>query len=228
MAIESLSRAIGTSHPVARDPISEAKPRLLVLTSSPALSLMSGRDLNEVGHTADNMIETERLLLRPLDQDDFPAYFAMMADPASFAFSHRGALTSDEAWTRLLRQSGHWSLLGYGQFAVIEKASGKFIGEVGFGDFRRDLGGEFDHCPEASWTVIEEARGKGYATEAAHGAVKWLERHRGTRSTVCIIHSRNRSSLRIAHKLGFKPFRYAEYRGYPAIFLKRNAMGFRF
>lgn len=226
MSIESLARAVGTSHPAARDPQSQQKPRLLVLAGAPAVSPMSGRALNEVGNDSEPLVETARLLLRPLQSEDFAAFFAMMADPSSLAFSGRGPLTSDEAWTRFLRQSGHWNMLGYGQFAVFEKATGSFVGEVGFGDFRRGLGGDFDYCPEASWTLVSEARGKGYATEAARAAVEWLEQNRGTTRTVCIIHSRNRTSLRIAQKLGFKPFRYAEYRGYPAIFFKRSRPGF--
>lgn len=222
MSLKSLARAVGTSHPAARDPQPRTKPRLLLFTAEPAVSLMSGRSLDDLGFGMDVVLETERLVLRPLQTKDFPAYFAMMADPESFVFSGRDGMTSDEAWTRFLRQAGHWKVLGYGTFALFEKATGSFVGEVGFGDFRRGLGGDFDHCPEASWTIVQEARRQGYATEAIKAAVEWMEEVRDVNRTVCIIHSRNRSSLRIAHKLGFKPFRYAEYRGYPAIFFKRS------
>nr|WP_294850356.1 GNAT family N-acetyltransferase [uncultured Sphingomonas sp.] len=227
MSVKSLARAVGTSHPAARDPQhSRLKPRLLVMTNAPLVSPMSGRPLDEVDEHLRVVLETERLILRPMVPSDFPAYFAMMADAESFAFAHRGPFSSDEAWTRFLRQSGHWQLLGYGPFAVFEKATGTFVGEVGFGDFRRGLGGEFDYCPEASWTIVKDARRQGYATEAIKAAVEWMEEHRGSMRTVCIIHSRNRSSLRIAHKLGFKPFRYAEYRGAPSIFFKRTMPGY--
>lgn len=222
MSLKSLARAVGTSHPAARDPQPQAKPRLLLFTTAPAVSPMSGRSLDEVGSETTVVLESERLILRPLQPKDFPAYFAMMSDADSFVFDGRGGMTSDEAWTRFLRQAGHWKVLGYGSFGVFEKASGSFVGEVGFGDFRRGLGGDFDYCPEASWMIVAEARQQGYATEAIRTAVEWMEECREASRTVCIIHSRNRSSLRIAHKLGFKPFRYAEYRGYPAIFFKRS------
>ena len=225
MSANSLARAVGTSHPAARDPQTQQKPRLLLFTGAPEFSPLSGNALFNGDDGQGHVIETERLVLRPLSPEDFDAYFAMFTDPGAAAMAGRGPLTSDEAWTRLLRQAGHWQLLGYGQFAVFEKASGSFVGEVGFGDFRRHIGVEFESAPEASWIIIQEARGNGYATEAIAAAVDWMERNRGTSSTVCMIHARNRSSQRIAQKLGFKPFRYTEYRGFPAIFYRRNAPG---
>lgn len=223
MSVKSLARAVGTSHPAARDPSSKSESKVVRMRVPHAISPLSGRPVEELEPEPSTLIETHRLILRPMQPSDFPAYFAMMADPASTEFSHRGVLSSDEAWTRFLREAGHWSLLGYGSFAVIEKASGAFIGQVGFGDFRRGLGGDFDYCPEASWTIVPDAQGQGYATEAIRSAVAWIERHRGSSRTVCIVHARNKASLRVAHKLGFKPFRYCEYRGYPAIFFKRAA-----
>ena len=45
-------------------------------------------------------IETERLVLRVLGLEDFDDYAAVSADPATFRFSERGPMSSDEAWTR--------------------------------------------------------------------------------------------------------------------------------
>lgn len=225
MTLTSLARAVGTSHPTARDPqISQPKPRLLLLASNTAISPLSGRPIDDLSPAPWATIETARLILRPMQAEDFPAYLAMMSSADSFPFSNRDTgLDADEAWTRFLRHSGHWQMLGYGSFAVFEKGTGMFVGEVGFGDFHRQLGDDFDPYPEACWTIVGDARGKGYATEAAQAAVRWLEVKLGKANTVCIIHSRHRASLRIARKLGFKPFRYTEFRGYPAIFFRRDA-----
>ena len=167
-------------------------------------------------------VETERLILRVPEMGDYRDYCALLADPEAFRFSERGPMSGEEVWTRLLRQVGHWSLAGYGLFAVQEKATGCIVGEVGFGDFRRGLGPRFDSAPEGGWTIAAGARGHGYATEAAEAALAWLDVRLGSRRTVCMIHTQNKASLRVAHKLGFRAFSEIDYRGYRAMLLERH------
>ena len=166
-------------------------------------------------------IETDRLILRVIELDDFAEYADMLADQDTFRFSERGAMKGDEAWTRLLRQVGHWALMGWGLFAVEEKASGRLVGEVGLGDFRRDLGAPFQGVPEAGWTIAPEKRGLGYATEAMNAALAWIEERLGAERTVCLIHVDNEASLRVADKLGYRQFGAHTYRGYDALMFER-------
>lgn len=165
--------------------------------------------------------ETPRLLLRRHEAADFPAYLEMCADPAMSRFSGLGPAGSEEAWMRLLRQAGHWSLFGYGFVAVEEKASGRLIGEAGLGDFKRPFGSAFDDSPEAGWAIARWAQGRGYATEAAAAVLEWIESRLGIRRTVCLIHVENAASIRVAEKLGYTPFGECAYRGYSAIIFER-------
>ena len=117
------------------------------------------------------MIETERLILRKHALDDFEPAFAMYSDPKVVRHIGDGKPgTRQDVWFRLLRFAGHWQLLGYGLFAVVEKASGCFIGEVGLADFHRGLGDDFDPFPEAAWIMASSAHGQGFATEAMDAA----------------------------------------------------------
>jgi RimJ/RimL family protein N-acetyltransferase len=166
--------------------------------------------------------ETPRLILRRHAAADFPAYLEMSADPAMARYSGRDPAGSEEAWMRLLRQAGHWSLFGYGFLAVEEKASGRFAGEAGLGDFKRRQGPAFDDFPEAGWAIAPWAQGRGYATEAAAAALEWIETRFGVRRTVCLIHVDNRASIRVAEKLGYTPFGQCTYRGYSAITFERR------
>jgi RimJ/RimL family protein N-acetyltransferase len=137
-------------------------------------------------------------------------------------YSERGPMTPEESWARLLRHAGQWALRGCGIFAVEEKETGELVGEAGFADFRRGLGADFDPFPEASWTIRPDRQGRGYATEAAGAALAWLAGTRGEAHTVCLIHTDNIASHRVAAKLGYTPFRTLDYRGYPAQLLRRD------
>ena len=171
---------------------------------------------------AEAYIETERLVLKPVTLDDFEAYAAMLADPDCWTYSTRGPMTADEAYTRLLRQAGHWALLDYGLFAVFEKTTDRFIGEVGYGDFHRELGDDFDKHPEAAWTIMKPYQGKRYASEAAYAALEFTEDRLIATRTVCMIHHENKASIRIARKLGFKAFDEIIYRGFRAMLFARE------
>jgi RimJ/RimL family protein N-acetyltransferase len=109
-------------------------------------------------------------------------------------------------------------------FAVEEKESGRFIGEAGLADFKRELGLRFDHLPEASWTIAPSVQGRGYATEAASAAIAWLEAKLRAKRSFCLIHTANAASLRVAEKLGYRAFRGLDYRGYPALLHERHSI----
>jgi RimJ/RimL family protein N-acetyltransferase len=146
----------------------------------------------------------------------------MSSDPSFFRFSGTGPMAAEDVWARLLRHIGHWTLAGFGVFAIEEKASGKFVGEVGLCHFSRQLGRGFDEYPEATWSIAPQYRGRGFATEAARAALVDLESRQPSSRSVCLIHEENRSSLRVAEKLGYRRFTLQTYRGYPAVLLERT------
>jgi RimJ/RimL family protein N-acetyltransferase len=172
---------------------------------------------------AGTRIETARLVLRGYRLDDYAALHRMVRDPAMYVHSHRGPMRTEESWSQLLRQIGHWNGLGYGVFAIEEKATGVVVGEVGFADFRRDLGPRFDPCPEATWSIVPAAQGRGYAGEAAAAAHAWLDAQPRFDRSVCLIHRENEASLRLAAGLGYREFAALTYRGYPARLFERCA-----
>lgn len=168
------------------------------------------------------MIETERLSLRPYTLDDYAAYSAMCSDPEVVRYIGGQPLSPEDAWNRVLRYAGHWSLLGYGIFAVIEKASGRYIGETGLADFHRGIGPGFDDAGEAAWVFSSDVHGRGYAFEAADAAHRWFARQKGDTRTVCLIDPANGASLTLAARLGYSPFGEANYKGHVAILLERR------
>lgn len=167
------------------------------------------------------MIETERLLLRPYLEDNFDDYRRMIQDPQVMQYIRPEPASDDDAWLRFLANAGRWHLHGYGLFSVIEKASGNFVGETGFGEFKRKLGEEFDPYHEAAWLFSGKGQNRGYAFEAAQAAHHWLAQEHQASKTVCIISPENLPSIRLATKLGYKPFDEQDYKGSPVTLFER-------
>ncbi len=159
------------------------------------------------------MIETDRLILRPHIEADYEALCEMWADPQVVRHISGVPSTREQSWHRLLRWAGLWAMKGYGPFAILDKQSGRFLGEAGHADFHRGLGAAFDSCPEACWVLGGHAHGQGYATEAVAAAVRWFDHNRPETRTVCIISPDNAPSLRVAEKVGYRPFGRAHYNG---------------
>jgi RimJ/RimL family protein N-acetyltransferase len=166
-------------------------------------------------------IESERLTLRGHVVDDFDDSAAMWAEPEVTRHIGGRPFTREESWSRLLRYVGHWSALGFGYWVVSEKLSGRFVGEVGFSDFKRELVPSFGGAPEIGWVLSTSAHGRGFATEAARAAVAWGETHFGSARTVCLINPENLASIRVAAKCGYKEFARASYKGGPTILFER-------
>lgn len=167
------------------------------------------------------VIETDRLILRAHRHADFADCLAMWADPQITRFIGAKPSSPAETWSKMLRYAGLWGLLGYGYWAIEEKATRRFVGELGFADFKRDLQPSIDGLPELGWAIVSACHRRGYATEAVHAALDWGDRHFAGRPTVCIIGPLNVASLRVAEKAGFVAFAQTTYSGKPIVIFRR-------
>ena len=145
----------------------------------------------------------------------------MWADPAVTRYIGGKPLTEEESWTKFIRYPGHWALMGFGYWAVEEKETGKFVGEIGFADFKREIEPSLKGVPEIGWVLVSEAQGKGYATEAVRAAVAWGDQHFGKVRTACIIHPENVASIRVAGKCGYGEPQKALCKGHETLMFVR-------
>jgi RimJ/RimL family protein N-acetyltransferase len=171
------------------------------------------------------MLVTDRLRLRAHTAADFEASAAMWGNPEVTRFIGGRPFTPEESWTRVLRCPGHWALMGFGFWVVEDRASGKFIGEAGFMDFKRDIEPPVVDMPEVGWAFVPEAHGRGIATETARALVAWGDVHFGTRSTTCLIDKAHTTSIRVAEKCGYRPWRSVKYHGHAEVLFLREARG---
>ncbi|HEY4056044.1 MAG TPA: GNAT family N-acetyltransferase [Kofleriaceae bacterium] len=148
-------------------------------------------------------VETPRLVLRPHVPSDLEQLIATWADPDVYRFLAGRPFTREECWARLLRHVGHWTVFGWGMFAVLDRASGRYIGDVGFANFERGIVG-IDGSPEAGWLVAGSVQGKGLASEALAAATAWLDEKIDPPRTVCMIDLGNAASHKVAAKAGYR------------------------
>src|SRR5215469_9264630 len=112
------------------------------------------------------VIETERLILRPTEPEDFEPWAAMMADEETARYIG-GVQTRSQAWRGFMTVAGAWRMAGFSMFSVVERASGRWVGRLGPW-MPADWPGT-----EVGWGLVRDTWGKGYATEGAAAAVDW-------------------------------------------------------
>ncbi len=181
-------------------------------------------------------VDTARLTLRGHAVGDFAECAAMWADPAVTRYIGGRPSSEEDVWARLLRYAGLWALLGFGYWVVRERGSGRFVGEVGLADFRRDLTPSLDGAPEVGWVLATWAHGRGFATEAVRAALAWADGRRAALPptdrgpdgrtagrTVCLIAPENVASVRVAEKCGYRPAGSALYKGHPTLVFERRS-----
>ena len=167
------------------------------------------------------VLKTERLRLRAPVITDLDASAAMWGNAEVVRYIGGKPSTREEAWARMLRAHGLWAMLGYGYWVVEEQASGRFVGDVGFADFRRDMQPSVEGVPEIGWVLDPWCHGRGYASEAVAAALGWADAHIEAPEYCCIIDPDNAASIRVAEKAGFRQSGRASYKGEPTLVFRR-------
>ncbi|MBY0518125.1 MAG: GNAT family N-acetyltransferase [Bacteriovoracaceae bacterium] len=158
-------------------------------------------------------IESSRLKLTPFEIHHFNESHKMWNEPKVYEFISGEPSSVQKSWSRLLMQKGMWELKGYGYWALIDKATGAYAGEVGFGDFKREMTPPLFGIPEMGWIINPNFHSKGYATEATQAVLNWAIENKIGNEFFCIIDPRNLASIRISEKLGFKKSHSAKFMG---------------
>lgn len=156
-------------------------------------------------------LETERLRLRQFREDDFATYEAWSANMDVMRFLGGKTFSRTEAWRHMAYILGHWALRGCGYYALEEKESGRLVGRSGFTDSTGWPGFEL------GWTLAPEARGAGYATEAARFLLDYAFQQLDRPRVISLIHPDNAPSRRVADRLGQRVEGETEVLGMPVL-----------
>ena len=114
------------------------------------------------------IIETERLFLREMTEDDFHSLYKILAD--SNIMQHYPYIF-DEGRVRnwIVRNIERYKTFGFGLWAVCLKATGEMIGDCGL--TMQLIDGQIK--PEIGYHIRADMQRKGYAKEAAIAVRDW-------------------------------------------------------
>ena len=146
------------------------------------------------------ILETERLILRPITEDDAGFTVELLNSPSFLKYiGDRGVKTEEEARAYLHKgplKSEREN--GFGLFVLISKESGVAIGTCSL--VKRDgLEGEVD----LGFALLPEFEGKGYGFESSVEVMRFAKEELGLNRLVAIAVSYNKSSIHLLEKLGF-------------------------
>ncbi len=145
------------------------------------------------------ILETERLLLREMEEGDYEGLCRMLRDPeVMYAYEH--AFTEEEAWAWLYNQIRRYKEEGFGLWAVILKETGDMIGQCGltmqpYGEKR---------VVEVGYLFQKSYWHKGYATEAAIACKNHAFYALDIPVVYSIIRDQNEASQHVAERNGMK------------------------
>ena len=134
------------------------------------------------------MIETARLVIRPLTAADAEQMFEQWIDPANERMHFASEPPSDEQVRRWIESA----------WGVWERETGELVGDcsLSFDDGFQEW--------ELSYGVRRDRWGRGYATEAGEACVQYGFDVLGVEKIVADVDPKNPASVHVLEKLGFR------------------------
>lgn len=144
------------------------------------------------------ILETERLILKVWTQADADALFEIMRDAPVMRYLADGKpFTFEQVKDFLIWAENYQKENGFCRWKVIEKSSGEIIGSCGFA---RPHGTEE---VELGYLLARKHWGKGFGTEAAHAAKFYGFGKLGFREIIAMTDLENTASCKVLEKIGF-------------------------
>ena len=155
------------------------------------------------------VLQSQRLELRELTPSDLPFVAEMVGDAETMRYyPHPFMPTEARYW--LQRQIDRYARDGHGLWLVVERASGRRVGQVGLAIQDVDGGKE----PEIGWLIQRKFWRQGFATEAGIAVRDHAFRRMGLERVISLIRPVNEPSQGVARKVGMVVEGETDFHGY--------------
>ena len=144
-------------------------------------------------------IETKRLILRELNENDFAALHAILSDPETMQYY---PAPFDEEKTRgwIARNQNNYDELGFGLWAVVLRETDELIGDCGV--TMQPIHGKIR--PEIGYHIHKDHQRRGYASEAAKACMDYVFEHTPFNIAYSYMKYTNAASYGVALKNGMR------------------------
>ncbi|WP_316794825.1 GNAT family N-acetyltransferase [Pedobacter agri] len=159
------------------------------------------------------IIETERLILRELEETDVEGMFTLDSDAQVHQFlGNKPVSTINQSKADIKFIRAQYIENGIGRWAVIEKESNQFVGWSGLKLIKENIN---YHCNyyDIGYRFISKFWGKGYATESARAVLEYGFSTLKLNEIIGIADVENQASINVLEKLGLKKINIFEYHG---------------
>lgn len=146
-----------------------------------------------------NIIETQRLILRPWKIEDIIPFSLMSADPLVMEYFPK-VLKKEEATDFVHNIMERFNEDGFSFWATELKETGEFIGMIGLNKPR--FKAHFTPCVEVGWRIASHHWNKGYATEGALASLQYGFKTLNLEKIAAFTYTGNLRSRRIMEKIG--------------------------
>lgn len=144
------------------------------------------------------ILQTSRLLLREMTEDDLPALRSILQDPqVMYAYEH--AFSEEEVRAWLAKQRRRYAEDGFGLWAMVLRQTGAMIGQCGLTWQDR---GDGTQCVEVGYLLQRAFWHQGYATEAVTACKAYAFQELGLDEVCSIIRDNNLASQAVAKRNG--------------------------
>ncbi len=146
------------------------------------------------------VLETERLILRQLTNDDAPFILELLNEPSFIQnIADRKVRTIEDAQAYILNGPvSSYEKHGFGSYLAILKETNESIGMCGL--IKRDGLEDVD----IGYALLPRFWSKGYAVEAAQAVKEYARDVIGLSRLVAIVDPANEASIRVLEKIGLR------------------------
>lgn len=167
-------------------------------------------------------IETNRLILRELMPSDVTGMFELDADAEVHRYiGNKPIATMDEARQVIAFIRDQYVQNGIGRWAVIEKATGDFVGWSGL-KLVKELINDHINYHDLGYRLLKKHWQKGYATESAKAALEYGFTMLNLPVIYAMIDPQNMASRNVLLKTGLQFIETFDLKGVPHDWFKKE------
>ena len=148
----------------------------------------------------DIIAETERLILRTIDEGDAAEQYRVLNTPAVMA-RLGGPKELHEIEAKHAKEMQRQATRGFSYLMLIEKQTGELVGHAGIKLVDNPLANNQGDY-EIGWLIREDRWRRGYAHEAANAVLEWAFMRVGAPHVVALTSELNVPSWKLMEKIG--------------------------